>query len=80
MKAHDVRHLCQCAACNALGDDRDMIQADGKNWCGGCAVVNFGIDGICALPRTQRRKFRLGDIGPKAMKALVDLAQTETKA
>lgn len=78
MKAHDVRHLRICKGCGSLGDDREMIRAEEKDYHGDCIFKLIGIDGIMALPRGERAKFRLGEIGPEVMKRLVDAAMPST--
>lgn len=74
--AHDVRHLCFCAACRGLADDREVInlQLDGA-----CAFKLIGIEGLLRLPRKEQDKFTLADIGPKAMKRLVDTVAKENR-
>jgi hypothetical protein len=69
MKAHDVRHLRICPCCQALGDDREMVTIVMH---GRCAFDHFGIGGLLKLPDEERNKLTIGDIGPAAMKVLVE--------
>jgi hypothetical protein len=66
--AHDVRHLTICPICNQLGDGRWM--AGGKH--GRCILDTEGIDGLLRLPKEEADRLCLGDIGPSAMRALVN--------
>lgn len=73
MKAHDVRHLTVCAGtCGDLLDRRKAILAGGNCWCGKCCFAVLGISGIKNLPRAERGKFTIGQVGPKAMMALME--------
>lgn len=71
-KAHDVRKLEGCK-CGGLGRrDQSMVNIDGQWWHGRCAIAEFGIDRIAALPRDATANLRLSDIGPAAMKKLIN--------
>lgn len=69
--AHDVRKLRCCPYCDRLGDTRHMVEAMGQLVHGGCAVQIIGVKGILAMPREEQNKLTLGEIGMKAMRALV---------
>lgn len=68
--AHDVRFITKCDACPDLGDGRRMILA---RYHGRCFIKRFGLEDFLDLPDEETSKVSLGDIGTKAMKALVDL-------
>jgi hypothetical protein len=73
MKAHDVRHLTFCKACDVPGDARVMVTYAGGLWHDACLYRALG-DRILQLPASERAKFTLGSIGPAMMKRLVDSA------
>lgn len=72
--AHDVRHLAACTHCGDLGDDRVMVAPllSKSLYHGRCYVARFGLTGLLNLPKVQANKLTLGDIGPKAARALLD--------
>lgn len=76
MTAHDIRHLRVCQKCQGLGDDREMITV-GMH--GACAFKAIGIEGLLKLPRSEQLKFTLADIGPIAMKRLIDAFAKEER-
>jgi hypothetical protein len=65
-KVTDVRRLEGCK-CGGLGSRENMVQIDGAYWHGRCAIATFGLDRVATL----RTNFRLDDIGPDAMEALL---------
>ena len=69
-KAHDVRRLEGCQ-CGGIGFRNQMAKIDGKFWHGRCAIATFGFDRIAAMS-SEHANFRLDDIGPEAMKALLN--------
>lgn len=72
MRAHDVRHLTVCKRCGCLGLKPAMIDAGRKVYhCGGCAVIVLGPNAILALPWSERQKFRISDVSPELMRALL---------
>jgi hypothetical protein len=56
-----------------MGDQREMISHDGGLWHGKCIFEEIGLKGISSLPASEIAKFRLEQIGAKAMKHLVNL-------
>ncbi len=60
--AHDVRHLCQCVYCRKLADDRETVRVHSQHYHGACAHAALGLNGILGLKKTERDKFRLGDM------------------
>lgn len=72
MKAHDVRHLCICPRCERMGDDREMISWFPEMFHPDCFAKEFGEDAIFGLERSERRKFRLGDVSTATMHRLLE--------
>lgn len=76
--AHDIRHLCVCARCGGLADDRrtvDLIPAQrDKKWHPKCFFDEFGEAGVLDLAHWHQAKFRICDIPLDLMKKLVDRA------
>jgi hypothetical protein len=76
--ARDVRHLCACAKCEGLGDERVMIDLipamPDKRWHPKCFYDEFGESDVISLRRADWAKFRLCDIPLKLMKRLVDMS------
>lgn len=70
MKAHDVRQLRLCKGCGRIGWAPDMIQTDGNDWHGDCLFKLIGVKGLRKLPKSEIGKFRLNEIGVRAMKAI----------
>jgi hypothetical protein len=69
--AHDVRKLRGCQHCQQIGDVRFMLTIAGKLVHGGCALELVGVDGLLALPIKDQDRLTLGEIGSKAMRAIV---------
>lgn len=66
---HDVRHLTVCTRCKELGDKRDMIdRVHGR-----CFIQEHGLAALLKLSKSVLSELRLDDIGPDAMKAILDL-------
>jgi hypothetical protein len=74
-KAHDVRALRGCDECGGLGNEDRMLHVDigrGKVFIHGrCFVRAFGLESFVKLPQAQLNKMSLGDVGFRAMKAIV---------
>lgn len=69
--AHDVRHLCGCDVCRDIGDDRMMVDLDGKWFHGRCFIERFGFSFLAALPKSKTNRLTLGDIGSTMMRQLI---------
>ena len=64
MKTDEVRHLCLCPVCGKLGDEQSMVKA-GPMKClahDRCVYGQLG-EGILNLPKEERAKFTLGQLG-----------------
>jgi hypothetical protein len=72
--AHDVRHIVVCKHCEQIGDDRYMVRPfpKGNLYHGRCLMERFGLAKLIELPKCESDKLALGDIGPKAMKAVIE--------
>lgn len=66
-KAHDIRRVEGCK-CGGMGMRENMAKIDGAYWHGRCAIATFGLDRVATLDTN----FRLDDIGPVAMKTLLN--------
>lgn len=78
LKAHDVRHLCVCAHCGNLADDRETVSPNHhfphvpETWHPKCLFEEYGGDYVVErLSRDQQNKFALGDIPVEVMKKLL---------
>jgi hypothetical protein len=68
LKAHDIRHLCVCAHCDGMADDRETVRDLHPR----CFYEMEGNAGVLALCSDDRDKFALGDIPVELMKRLLD--------
>lgn len=77
---HAVRHLRVCAGCSRLGDGRHMIRQGRGKGCrhfhGRCFIKSHGMTQFLQLPKEETDKLQLGDIGPEAMKAVLERRDT----
>lgn len=74
MKAHDVRHLVVCKACDGIGDGRKMLRIDGGLMHDHCVVKSMTEDQVLALPADERGKITLGAAGLDLMRKLMQVA------
>jgi hypothetical protein len=76
MKAHDVRHLCVCALCEGLADDRAAIPREPtpEYYHPACFVEKFGEARVLSLPPEDRKKFRICDVSAETMRKLIETA------
>jgi hypothetical protein len=72
MMTADVQHLCLCAVCGKLGNDREMVKAGPMEWLAHahCVFEQLG-DGILNLPKEEQAKFTLASVGADMMRRLV---------
>lgn len=85
LKAHDVRHLANCAICGGLADDRTAISYNAARgypaadpnacWHPRCTFEYFGWKFVTELPATEQAKFCLSDIPASLMRELVEQAE-----
>lgn len=94
--AHDVRHLRLCEHCSGLGDGREMlqvpqglVQAGGANeglptaqglYHGACVAEILACADLLGLPRLERGKLRLNEVGHSVMDQLLDAWSREEAA
>ena len=73
---HDVRQLRVCCGCQKLGDRRNMVRQErgkgSRHFHGRCFIASHGMTLFLQLPRSETDKLQLDDIGPKAMKSLME--------
>lgn len=67
-RAHDIRKLRVCQACGGIGAKDGMVD----HMHGRCYIATNGLAALIALPRDVTSGLTLGDIGPVAMKALIE--------
>lgn len=72
LKAHDVRHLTQCASCKCLADKRTAILYRGATWHAQCLYERKGLDFMIALPSSERAKVCISDIPADDMRKFID--------
>lgn len=81
MKAHDVRHLRVCKACNGLGDRRvGMLSLPDGHYHDACIVARMTHQQILRLPESERDKITLGAAGVDLMRKLMDAKATGSAA
>lgn len=68
--AHDVRHLRVCVGCNDIGDNRAMVGTPPMH--GRCYIKRNGLQQLLWLPDEKLDRLTLNDIGPAAMRAILD--------
>lgn len=81
MRAHDVRRLRICPACQEMGDLRNMIAHTDqpiefhteRYYHGGCFVSSFGEEALLTLPISETDRLTLRDIGAEMMRKLLDV-------
>jgi hypothetical protein len=71
MMTADVQHLCPCAVCGKLGNEREMVKAGPMEWLAHdrCVFEQLG-EGILNLPKEEKAKFTLAAVGPDMMRKL----------
>lgn len=72
MSSHAVRDLTVCDICHGIASKKTSILQGKKHFHGKCFIAQWGIDALLALPTMDKECLTLGDIGAKAMRALLD--------
>lgn len=78
LRAHDVRKLRVCAACDGIGFGPFMLNLATGPTHGACVVATLTEQEILALPDTERSKLRLNETGPVLMGKLIDAIANAT--
>jgi hypothetical protein len=81
LRAHDIRKLRTCRACDGIGFAPHMLEGvfgpsvrpeKPELYHGACVVQLLSREQILALPAEERNKLRLSETGPDLMRALMD--------
>jgi hypothetical protein len=72
MNSHAVRDTTTCDICQGMASKKTSILQGKKHFHGKCFIAQWGIDALLALPTIDKDCLTLGDIGVKAMRALLD--------
>ena len=72
MRAHDVRHLTQCAECGGLADKRAAINDTGEWLHPACLYRRAGLPGMLALVPLSRAKVCMSDMPASDMRVFIN--------
>lgn len=75
--SHSVRDLTVCDICQKIARKSTSILRGEKHFHGRCFIFQWGIEALLLLPTNDKECLTLGDIGPKAMRALIESASSK---